>query len=43
MPELFTEVEVVEQDSNGRWKVKVPVLEKILICQQSVSNSGDHP
>jgi len=41
VPELFTEVEaeVVEQDSNGRWKVKVPAWEKILV-QKPVSNKS---
>ena len=42
VPELFTEVEaeVVEQpDSNGRWKVKVPAWEKILV-QKPVGNKG---
>ena len=42
VPELFTEVEaeVVEQPaSNGRWRVKVPAWEKILV-KKSVNNKG---
>ena len=44
VPELFTEVEaeVVEQDSNGRWKVKVPAWEKILV-RKSASNTAGNP
>merc|ERR1719397_339681 len=43
VPELFTEVEaeVVEQDSNCRWMVKVPAWEKILV-RKSASNA-DNP
>ena len=43
VPELFTEVEaeVVEQASNGKWKVKVPAWEKILV-RKSASNA-DNP
>ena len=44
VPELFAEVEaeLVEQDSNGRWKVKVPAWEKILV-RKSASNSAGNP
>ena len=44
VPELFTEVEAVveEQDSKGRWKVKVPAWEKILV-RKSASNSAGNP
>ena len=45
VPELFTEVEaeVVEQvDSNGRWKVKVPAWEKVLV-RKPVSNAVANP
>ena len=44
VPELFAEVEaeVVEQDTNGRWKVKVPAWEKTLV-RKSVSNAVDNP
>ena len=44
VPELFAEVEaeLVEQDSNGRWKVKVPAWEKILV-RKSASNTAVNP
>ena len=44
VPELFAEVEaeLVERDSKGRWKVKVPAWEKILV-RKSASNSAGNP
>ena len=44
VPELFTEVEaeVVEQVSSGKWMVKVPAWEKILV-RKSASNSAGNP
>jgi len=44
VPELFAEVEVevVEQDSNGRWKVKVPAWEKTLI-RKPIGNAAENP
>ena len=43
VPELFTEVEaeVEEQDSKGRWKVKVPAWEKILVRKSASLTAGN--
>ena len=44
VPELFTEVEaeVVEQNSNGKWEVKVPAWEKFLV-RKSASDTAGNP